>query len=387
MNSINITTDEFTNSSIKITDYNDYFKVYHYTDNKNINSENDVRGIIRDINSNIVCKTFSYTPEYFSDDKDTIKELFKNTQLSLSNNYKFYRAEEVTLIRLWYHNHRWRLSTHKKLDAYTSRWGSYSTYGELFEEAIEYSVKQGELHDKIQYEDEDHIMDCFLYSLRTDRIYAFILRTNENNRIVCDPSDSPEIYFAGEFDSKTFNYIDANTSGISRPTELFFSNIEYLLTYLDNVDPMKYQGVMVYKFDDKHNLVQTIKLTNIKYQELFSIRGNCPSVPFRYLQVRNDPEKVHKLIDLYPEYREDFMTYENIISDIINNIHTGYIRRYINKQYTILPKEQFFIMDDLHKMYLQDKQTNKISVDLISQYINNIPTITLNNLIHSHIPY
>ena len=49
------------------------------------------------------------------------------------------------------------------------------------------------------------------------------------------------------------------------------------------------------------------------YQEFFHVRGNEPSIKFRYLQVRMNKSQCDMLSYLYPKYTESFGEYENIL--------------------------------------------------------------------------
>jgi len=361
---------ELTNV-VSITDFNDNYRIYHYNklpDNPNDDLDAYERGVIRDSKGNILCKSFSFTPELFSDQRQQINEALGSGRLS--DKFKFYKAEEVTLIRAWFHDNRWHLSTHKKIDAYNSRWSSQKSYGELFCEAIHHYVKNGELKDKILYELDEDIMDCFFATLRTDRVYAFLLRTNNDNRIVCKAPTNPTIYLAGEFDTNTFKYTEENSSGISRPDELFFSDIESLFNNLDNTDTDKFQGIMVYSFNEYGELEKTIKLTSKNYMDLYHVRGNCPSLIMRYIEIRNDPITFKQFIELYPEHTDLFNEIENSVLNLIINTYSLYVQKYINKQYIKFPKHYVLLLKDLHNFYLQDRKNNKITYDIVDMYIN-----------------
>ena len=58
--------------------------------------------------------------------------------LSDFENTKFYNSYEGCLIRVFNHDDKWYISTHKKLDANHSRWASRKSYGELFHESVDW---------------------------------------------------------------------------------------------------------------------------------------------------------------------------------------------------------------------------------------------------------
>jgi hypothetical protein len=74
-----------------------------------------------------------------------------------------------------------------------------------------------------------------------------------------------------------------------------------------------------------------------------------------------DPELVDKLYKFYPEHVEEFDNYENTLYEIAKNIRNAYISRFIKKQWTSVPPEEFQVMKDCHVWHLLDKENNKIN--------------------------
>ena len=105
--------------SVYIYEIEDDLRLYHY---KKINDTNDafllkqVRGIVFDVNNNLVMRGFPYTPEYIAD------ENLKNVFTQPLTNFKIFHSQEGTIIRVFFYN-KWRVSTHKRLNATHSRWG------------------------------------------------------------------------------------------------------------------------------------------------------------------------------------------------------------------------------------------------------------------------
>ena len=150
------------------------------------------RGIVFDGDS-ILFKGYPYTPEYTYEDYD-----YLNT-IDISN-FKAFNAREGTLLRLFYHNDDWMVSTHRRLDAYSCRWGSRKTFGTLLEEAFESEVN---ISDKFK-ELLDDIIDVgensfkrWLTLLDKKSQYMLLLETSEDNRIVCRNGPEPRVYNAG----------------------------------------------------------------------------------------------------------------------------------------------------------------------------------------------
>lgn len=362
-----VNDDKYITDNIRITDLNNGLKVYHYNlcDESYDNNTKNSRGIIRD-GDTVVCKSFNYTLELFSNDEQKIKDTIE----SVFNKCKFYVAHEVTLLRVWFYKEKWVVSTHKKVDAYKSYWGCPISHGTKFENALKYKL-QKELSE-------------YLDTLDKSKIYTFIVRTDCNNRIVCEPDKDPVIYTAGEFsnyqDANPFVLQDANTTGLSRPDELKFENVDQLLLYVTTLDPSKSQGIMIYVNEGTSDFYN-IKITNKNYKELSDIRNNCSSLNFRYVQVRNDHELKEKFIKLYPEHADNFINYEMVLCKIVESIYRGYVMRYINHEFVMLPQEQWFVCKDLHDLFIADPVKNRISLKLVTDYINNLSPVRVNYLI------
>lgn len=136
-------------------------KHFKECDNTSSTQIKNLRGVIESIDGKIVCKTFPYTDEYSEND------ISASLTPKPGYNRRFFASEEGCVLRLYFHNNRWHLSTHKKLDAFTSHWGSKTSYGSMFLEALlwEYyeatdTIKSGMgMRDKFQIEEDEDIFD------------------------------------------------------------------------------------------------------------------------------------------------------------------------------------------------------------------------------------
>ena len=119
----------------------------------------------------------------------------------------------------------------------------------------------------------------------------------------------------------------------------------------------------------------------MKYHELYSIRGNQPSLKFRYLQIRKNEELVKKLISLYPYKESRFEFYENNLRLLSIKIFNAYIKRFIHKEYIILEKPQYALMMNIHSKYIENKI--KITQELVYNTINDLDPSKLMSLLRS----
>jgi ribosomal protein L23 len=163
---------------------------------------------------------------------------------------------------------------------------------------------------------------------------------------------------------------------IPYPEKLSFNNIDELYDYVDQINYTKLQGVIVFAPDN-----QQFKILNKRYHQYYLVRGNEPSIKFRYLQVRMDQTNYNILRELYPEKVKDFEDYENYIFEASKNIYKAYIDRFIKKLYVTVPVEEYNVIKEAHNWYLNDRKNNKITYEKIMTILNNQNPTNLNKII------
>ena len=115
---------------MKISDENKELKIWSIT---NENKEDlEYRGCITDKDNNIICPSLGYIYEYNI-------ELVEEGKVKVINpeDWKWSYSVEGTMLRLYFYNHEWYLSTHKKISAFQSRWSCKFSFGELFIHTLE----------------------------------------------------------------------------------------------------------------------------------------------------------------------------------------------------------------------------------------------------------
>ncbi len=377
----------YVSTDIRLTDTLGSLRLYHYVycDRDSDDAIKNCRGIVRE-DDTIVCKTFKYTDEYLVSEKELI-----DARIHSFNQCKFYDGEEGATLRLFFYKGKWILSTHRKLDAFRSKWGNprSKSFGQMFIDGLKFEVVSGSLQGKVNYDSssdnsDTQMFDSYCSSLDQNKTYCFLVRNSAENRIVCDALEHPQIYFVGSFERSTHLLVEGNDSGISMPQEHKFQNLDELLQYVDNIDHKKKTSIIVYMPNQ-----QQFKITNARYLDYFKARGNEPSIKFRYLQIRLDRDMVALLYSLYPEEITNFENYENILEKISKRVEQSYVKRYIPsrdgsaKTFVSLPQPQFFIMQACHNWHISDRANNKVSIDKIHEVIDNQSAESLNKLIKS----
>ena len=143
------------------------------------------------------------------------------------NDCAFYDAHEGTLIRMFYFQDRWFISTHRKLNAFRSKWASRESFGTAFKRALEHEVdKNEELRSVIQDGDEG-LLERFQNTLDKTKQYMFLIRNSAENRIVCSGVDEPVIYHVGTFVDGVL--VTTEDCKLNYPTKYNFSSTEELV--------------------------------------------------------------------------------------------------------------------------------------------------------------
>ncbi len=330
---------------IQVVDQDDSLLVYHYNPECTELSGEDVkqvRGWVLDSSTNkIVSKTYSMIPEVSTIEADRFGRIME----SLGTNVVFMQAFEGTLLNVWFWNGKWRLSTTKKLNAFSSRWGSSTSYGDYFIQCL-----MNELTAAGQTPDSSTVFDQFTSSLNVNKIYSFFLRTFNENRIVCNVYDRSACFFMG-----TFNRENNFSFSIQTEEPVVFSSIpvydditdlQTLFGKVVTMNPYEAQGILI--INDKS---QAVKLMNQPYLELHSLRGNSPNLLMRYITLvkSKDQPTLEAFCRLYPENEPERKDFQRVVRLMCKNLVSKYIKRYIKHEIVVLPPEQHGIMKELYQ--------------------------------------
>ena len=242
---------EIHNNKIKLTDKDEDNDLelfcYNFCEDKDNDIIKNSRGVVFS-GQKIIMQAFPYTKEFRETDFDNI-----NQQLESSiDDCEIYDSHEGFLIRMFYYKNKWYLSTHRKLNAFKSRWASRESFGHSFKKALESEVKRNEaLRKSLSYEQDskDNIIFKFQDILDKDKQYMFLVGYNEENRVVCDVVKDLFIYHVGTFlDGKLKMNENIN---IPHPKKHNFKNLEEMYAYVKETDYKKIQGIILFKPNNK----------------------------------------------------------------------------------------------------------------------------------------
>lgn len=324
----------------------------------------------------LVLKAFSYTLEYTIDDMDTIIE-----RIGDISKCAIFDSHEGAVIRVFYALGKWYVSTHRRLDAFRSKWASRTSFGEIFEQALQSEIQcNPEFENRISMSDHDKgsVLDKFISTLDTSKQYMFLLQNIADNRIVCNAPDRPTVFHVGTFTQRQGLDL-TDTVNIPYPQSRSFTDVQDMMDYVEGIEISQLQGVIVFKGNEQ------FKIMNSEYQYFFNIRGNEPSVKYRYLQVRMDPRQREDLMFLYPDFLHVFDKYEDTLYDIVTQIKNAYIKRFIKKEFITVPPEEYSVMKLIHAWHLEDRVKNHVSTSVVRDILNQQTPSKLNKMIRRHV--
>lgn len=320
----------------------------------------------------IVMLPFPHTPEFLASDVGSITSYLKKVEAPIHARI----AHEGTLIRVFHSGGKWFVSTHRRLNAYRSKWSSRVSFGEMFDSALSHLYETdadfSALVGKAENESTIFTQLCDKV-LKTDRQYMFLVLHLNDNRIVCEAPKVPTLFHVGTFIDGKLD--DSDSIGIPHPLKLEFQTVEELCAHVKGMHFAHHKGLLITESGSECIIV------NEKYHEYFNIRGNEMSIKFRYLQLRNNKRQTALLFDLYPDMIPEFQEIENTLNDIVQKIYTAYVDRFIRKKFVTLPKEEYRIMSECHSWHLSDRSNNLISGLRVWKVMNQQNPSHLNHMI------
>jgi len=371
------TPDNFTisrekideNKNIKLTDTQDGLEMFC-----SVNSDNSLilkrtRGIIFDGNI-IVSRGYPHCDEFTSDQPDMIKSFLNNSLKDCS----IYDAHEGAMIRVFYYSNRWWVVTHKKLDAFASKWSSSESFGDMFVKSLEAEIENNVfLKKKVGSLNGKDTLHKFYSTLDRNNQYMFLVRNNKDNRIVCNAPERYTLYHVGTIVNGQYITMSVDI-GIPKPRKHDFTSIDELLEFVNTLSYKEYQGVIVFTNTMDGDVV---KIFTPEYREFFAVRGNEPILKMRYLQVRLSAKQNNLIYQLYPEMASEFDEIENNLYDLAKTIMESYKTRYIKPfqteepaPFVRIPDEEFTILKTLHEWHKEDRKSNRVSVQKVIEIMN-----------------
>jgi hypothetical protein len=342
----------------------------------NRNLINDCRGVVFD-GKNVVMKAFPYTDEQ-GPDINMAGNWFDNN--GGFENCRVFESHEGALIRMFYFKDKWFITTHRKLNAFKSKWGSDESYGASFKNALKHQIETNqELREAISKADTDgNYYDDFKTILDVKKQYMFLVRNTHANRLVCNGSVDPTMYHVGTFEDGKLD-LDHDIK-VNKPTEFRPETVEAMIDHVNKLNPADTPGVIIFSNDNRQ-----LKVSSAMYLDMLELRGNQPSVKFRYLQIRSDERRRGMIHCLYPEHVSGFEEYEEYLRRAVKNIHTAYMDRFIHKKHVRVSQAEFSVIRVAHDWFMSGRESDgppcRVTQRVISDILNLQQATTLNQII------
>jgi hypothetical protein len=335
------------------------------------------RGVVFD-GENVVMRAFSHNDEFGQSEMNVIGE--KLTGIGggdLSEGLKvcrFYESHEGALIRMFFYKGKWFTTTHRKLNAFKSKWGCNDSYGSIFKNALKHQISTNEDLKNSLPDTNGNFFDAFQSGLDKSHQYMFLVRNTKENRLVSTAPDEPTMYHVGTFVNGELD-LDIDIK-VNRPMSFTFDNIESLHEHIASTHPADTSGLVVFC---PGNL--QFKISSDIYMSMFSVRGNQQSIKFRYLQIRMDQRSNETLRMMYPEKNDEFNEYEQLLQDISKKIHNAYMNRFIHKQFVSVPVGEYVVVKTAHKWFWDDRDNRRVTFHVIRDIMNEQSATSLNQMI------
>ncbi len=295
------------------------------TDKTN-NTEGWVRecnGIILEKNTN---KIVSYTFAKLEDREDI------NPNIDISTS-KIQISIDGVLVRVYYYNGMWMVSTKKCIDARKSRWLSKKNFHEMFEEVFPTDA-YGRL-DK---------SSC----------YSFVLCHPENSMVV--KYTTPKLYHISTRNMETMQEYESDLGFERAPTMEIVNNDLSVLDKMKEPTMVNYEGYIL--VDANYNRQKFVSEFFKRARELW---GNNSCRFFRYLEVRKEgKDRVEEYLRHIPQDRESFMKYERRIMNLAQFVLETYINKHVSRTLTHVPVFLKKFIYDLHGDFMQTREVTDI---------------------------
>ena len=356
--------------SISVFDTQDSLKLFHFNEKVEESTSRLIRGVVIE-NDKVVCCSFPHTDDIQESEEEKLIGMFGDEK-----NIKYCTAVEGTIIRVYFADGEWRISTHKKIDAYCSYWAG-KDFGSIFEDCLFYTL------DKY-VDNKENMVSCFLDSLDNTKCYVFLMCNHIDNKIVCYSfKKKPFLLHLATFEQCEEGLRQCNENcNIPKPQFKITTNgLKELQDIIRDTDPSQSPGVVVMVDGTP------VKIINKEYKKLSDLRGNQPSLRFRFLQLLGDDERMKQFLKLYDEKESLFDNTIKRLNTISVYIHKFYIYRYIKHNFLPLPPEIHHVLKRCHEWHLQDKENNKVYLEAVWSKLISMNPVQINRLLKTNIAY
>jgi hypothetical protein len=306
---------------------------------------NECCGIILDKSDNkkltIVCHSMNKLKDSSELSTDELKTIFDQQDGITEELY------DGSLIKLYYYQDQWAVSTKRCIEARKARWANYRTFFEMFQEAIGSNFDYDTLDKR----------NC----------YSFVL-CHPENRIVVNYT-TPEVMHISTRSLDTLEEIACDIPGIEHPLQLKmdWDTFQERLT----TNPYYMPGYVLKSGD------QRIVFESVKYQAVKELKGNAQDLVYRYLQLKRENENE---FDEFNNYFPEYKWVDSQLETLAREAHRSYMEYFVNHDKTrITQRDLWELMIELHTLYIRTQEPT--SLVKVRQHLKSYPLDKLTRLI------
>ena len=259
---------------------------------------------------------------------------FDSTKTDFDNeNIHVEEAEDGTVLRVFYWNNEWIVSTNRRIDASRVRWASNKTFYELLSEAVP----------------DRKLEDLFEKDLSKENTYSFILLHPEN-QLVIDHSE-PRLVLIGYRNNSTFvekDHRDLQLDWAQNPHSITENTLKFVNDHLESKERFDKRGLIISDW----SVSTVVKRVKIDYQWFTianDLRKNMPTLHLSYLACSFQEKK---LMRSYFGQLDIFNMVDSLLRYLTKYSFETYRDSYVRKQYKV-PTDHpiFYVVRRLHYLY------------------------------------
>ena len=243
----------------------------------------------------------------------------------------------------------WRIATSKTVDAFSSKWNTDKSFGDMCMEVIETKYY-------ITFEE-------FTQNFDSKCCYHFVM-VHPSISHVSDNMDQG-MFYTGGYDMTTMENLplDCNVLTATKLSYNSYNSYDELLPLLEEIKQGLNMGIILN--DSTH---VSFKFLNETFFKMINSKCVTHNVVEEYFKNRNNAELLEMYKLKFPEQKLSFEGIENTIKKIVNILHKTYVSKYpMHMDVGILPKPMdVFLRHVIHKRYRDTKEkiTKQIVMDL-----------------------
>jgi len=248
----------------------------------------------------------------------------------------------------------WEFSTKTNISGNTTFFNE-KTFRKLFEEVVEYAkLDINQLDKNVCYSFVfQHYENRIVSNFQEKKLYLIEAYNITNNSI--EILDTRELLKTEAF----------NNTKVCCPI-IYDDNKNYDELYDFYTSKNLNYKIMGVVIRDKHTNIRT-KIRNPCYEMVRRLRGNNPKLQYHYYTLLKE-NMIHLFLTYYPEYKDDFISFEQKDKIFNETLYKNYVSCYIKKEKQLneYPKNYKTHMYKLHQIYKDFLQNKKSTMDLIT---------------------